>query len=321
MAGPRRRATCRSWQRGCIGALLAVGACGAARTVSVPDLHGDIDRTLLILVAAGLVDPETHDWTGGNATLVQTGDMVDRGDHGRRIYELFRKLAGQAPASGGAVVNLLGNHELMNLQEDFRYVSEGDFHEFGGPEARAKEWAPDGKLGAQVRRFLAAAEAGGVLFAHAGLMPEYLEKYGNLAGINTAVHRELGSQHWDGALPGWDLLGSHGPLWTRYFANQHSPQRCEAVTEALRLTGTKRMVVGHTVQYSPADGFRVQPECGGRLLLADTAVSRAYGGEPSYIEHDGTGGAVVFYPRLRQQQVLPRPRSTAAWGEELQLTE
>jgi len=67
-----------------------------------------------------------------------------------------------------------------------------------------------------------------------------------------------------------------------------------------------RMVVGHTIQES-AEGFRVRPICEGQVLLADTAISRAYGGEPSFIEHDGEGGATVVYPRLNKRQELPRP--------------
>merc|ERR1719436_3153 len=71
-------------------------------------------------------------WTGGNATLVQTGDMVDRGDYARDLYALFSDLRQQAAEAGGRVVNLVGNHDLMNIIEDLRYVSPGDYAAFGG---------------------------------------------------------------------------------------------------------------------------------------------------------------------------------------------
>lgn len=44
---------------------------------------------------------------------VQTGDIVDRGKDTIALYHLFDELRVQAEAAGGAVVSLLGNHELM----------------------------------------------------------------------------------------------------------------------------------------------------------------------------------------------------------------
>ena len=53
---------------------------------------------------------------------------------GKFIFDSFRKLAVQAAKAGGEVINILGNHELMNMQDDLRYVGpseltdRGDFH-------------------------------------------------------------------------------------------------------------------------------------------------------------------------------------------------
>ena len=44
---------------------------------------------------------------------MQTGDLVDRGNNSLGVIDLFDSLAAQASASGGKVVTLLGNHELM----------------------------------------------------------------------------------------------------------------------------------------------------------------------------------------------------------------
>ena len=53
------------------------------------------------------------------------GDQLDRGDGERAILDPFEELADQAHAAGGGFHALLGNHEVMNVEEDFRYVTDG----------------------------------------------------------------------------------------------------------------------------------------------------------------------------------------------------
>eukprot|EP00931_Biecheleriopsis_adriatica_P051325 TRINITY_DN29757_c0_g1_i2.p1 TRINITY_DN29757_c0_g1~~TRINITY_DN29757_c0_g1_i2.p1 ORF type:complete len:161 (+),score=5.13 TRINITY_DN29757_c0_g1_i2:451-933(+) len=81
----------------------------------------------------------------------------------------------------------------------------------------------------------------------------------------------------------------------------------------LRALGAVRMVVGHTIQKS-ADGHRVRAICEGKLILADTAISRAYGGEMSFLEHDGVGGVVAVYPGFGGAVPLPRPNSQVQYA-------
>jgi hypothetical protein len=54
---------------------------------------------------------------------VQTGDVLDRGPDSRKVLDLLRRLEGEAARAGGRVYALLGNHELMRLIFDWRYVS------------------------------------------------------------------------------------------------------------------------------------------------------------------------------------------------------
>lgn len=275
------------------------------RIVSVPDLHGDYERAVQILVAAGLVSEGTLRWSGGNATLIQTGDIVDRGDDAKKIYELFARLSSEAGASGGRVVNLLGNHELMNLQRDLRYVTRGDEKAFGGARERAKAWAPGGWLRALLETsFKVAVLAGGVLFVHAGLLPQLVDERRGLDGVTKDVWVAISGRESDASAE--RLLGDSGPLWTRHYPEDAEDAVCADASELLQRVGAMRMVVGHTIQES-AGRFRVRTRCGGQVVLGDTAISRAYGGEPCYIEHDGKGSAVVVYPDSKERQVLPLP--------------
>ena len=75
------------------------------RLVAVGDIHGDFDAFVGILQQAGLIDSKLH-WSGKNATLVQTGDMLDRGPKSREVMDLLMSLETEAQLSGGHVVAL-----------------------------------------------------------------------------------------------------------------------------------------------------------------------------------------------------------------------
>jgi hypothetical protein len=94
----------------------------AARLLAIGDIHGAYDEFVGVLKRAGLVN-DALAWTGGRATLVQTGDYTDRGTDVRKTLDLLMRLEREAKSAGGQVVVLLGNHEVMNLIGDWRDVT------------------------------------------------------------------------------------------------------------------------------------------------------------------------------------------------------
>ncbi|HEX6993213.1 MAG TPA: metallophosphoesterase [Gammaproteobacteria bacterium] len=115
----------------------------APRVVVVPDVHGAYGELVALLVATGLVDDELA-WTGGDTVLVSLGDLLDRGGESRKVIDLLMRLQQTAPARGGAVHVLLGNHEAMNLIGDLRYVSPAEYAAFAAdepPELRERAYA------------------------------------------------------------------------------------------------------------------------------------------------------------------------------------
>ncbi|KAI3430162.1 uncharacterized protein J3R85_008181 [Psidium guajava] len=99
------------------------------RLVAIGDLHGDLHKSKQALALAGLIDGEGR-WTGGSSTVVQIGDVLDRGGDELKILYLLEKLKREAARSGGQVITMNGNHEIMNVEGDFRYVTPRGLEEF-----------------------------------------------------------------------------------------------------------------------------------------------------------------------------------------------
>lgn len=100
------------------------------RIVAVGDLHGDLHQARRALEIAGVLSSDGLDlWTGGETVLVQLGDILDRGEDEIAVLSLLRSLDIQAKAQGGAVFQVNGNHETMNVEGDFRYVDPGAYDE------------------------------------------------------------------------------------------------------------------------------------------------------------------------------------------------
>ena len=124
--------------------LLAASTASAERIVAIGDIHGAIDGLVAILQESGLIDDQHH-WSGGSATLVQTGDFLDRGGQERAVMDLLIDLQKQAESAGGQVIVLIGNHEAMNLLGFRTDVNVATYEAFATEDSkdRAKEAWPD----------------------------------------------------------------------------------------------------------------------------------------------------------------------------------
>ncbi|MCK5326784.1 MAG: metallophosphoesterase, partial [Woeseiaceae bacterium] len=99
------------------------------RIVAVSDIHGAYDALVATLQEAEVIDKRLA-WSGGKTHLVITGDVLDRGPDSRRVMDLMIRLEHEAPLAGGRVHQLLGNHEVMNLIGDLRYVADEEYAAF-----------------------------------------------------------------------------------------------------------------------------------------------------------------------------------------------
>jgi len=103
------------------------------RVVAVADIHGAYDAFVRILRQSDVIDDELR-WAGDTTHLVIVGDVLDRGPDSRQAMDLIMRLQTEASTAGGRVHLALGNHELMVLTGDLRYVSAGEYADFADEE-------------------------------------------------------------------------------------------------------------------------------------------------------------------------------------------
>jgi hypothetical protein len=144
----------------------------APRVVAVGDVHGAHDGLLTILRSAGIVD-EKGRWTGGKAHLVQTGDLLDRGKDTRKVLDLLMRLEGGAKKAGGRVHALLGNHEVMNVLGDLRYLNAEEYQAFRTPDSEAYR---ESFFRSAAERARARAKAAGEAFDEPAFRAKFLEE-------------------------------------------------------------------------------------------------------------------------------------------------
>jgi len=189
------------------GTLFLAAPAASSRLVAIADIHGDYDAFVGILQKASLIDANKR-WSGKNATLVQTGDYLDRGPKSRQVMDLLMELQKDAPRQGGAAIVLLGNHETMNIYGDMRYVTDADFASYTDDKSEKRRqsayeayaalksaagkmskdnWmkshppgfveqrealGPNGKYGKWLRTLPAIAKVDDSIFLHGGIKPE-----------------------------------------------------------------------------------------------------------------------------------------------------
>jgi hypothetical protein len=199
---------------------------GVKRIVAVGDVHGAYDALISTLQYSDVIDGDLA-WVGGFTHLVFTGDLLDRGPKSRLVMDLIIRLEQEAPSAGGRVHLVLGNHEVMNLIGDLRYVSAAEYAAFldlesaeereqwyqkyrlGKPDdseesivrwefdekappgyfGHRRAFRPDGTYGKWLLDKPLMIVINDTLFVHGGVPPLIAER--GLAGVNIGLKKEL----------------------------------------------------------------------------------------------------------------------------------
>lgn len=257
---------------------------GVDKIFAVSDLHGEYEAFEDILRKNGLIDDQLH-WKWGKGHLVIDGDVFDRGDRVTETLWLIYRLEQEARAQGGRVHLLLGNHELMVLRGDERYVNE---KYTGGIVKKSRIsyqdlFGPAMELGRWLRSRPTVIRLNDVLFVHGGLEPKIADGKWNLATLNRAALQHLDDRSYDlafGSEAGY-LYGSYGPFWYRgwLMENKYPQETPEQVRHTLEYFGATRAVVGHS------EIEHIEPLQEGLIIGIDVPVEDLGGLEGLLIEN------------------------------------
>lgn len=247
------------------------------------DTHGNFDEVVQILQNSKLID-ENHQWIGGSVHLVFLGDILDRGKDALRLTWFIYELEQSAAQHGGQIHLILGNHEIMVMSNDLRYVSAKEQQVANMHQVSYQQlYHPTRSvLGRWLSTKPAALKIDGILFAHGGIiMGASLKSFNDRVYEYTQapLFSHLMEQPFDSVSFSQVereeqkdyLYDSFGPFWFRGYVQTDT---LGSYLDAILLNNKAKLhVVGHTTVPSISSFYKGKliatnvPKAGTEMLL------------------------------------------------------
>ncbi len=264
---------------------------GAKRVYAIGDIHGAFVELANSLRALGLARISRNerfkfDWTGGNATLIFTGDFINRGRFSRQVLESIMDLEKKAKRAGGRVISILGNHEVRLLRGDVakkaldmrrtaaqRQLYENTLNSFNRSGMTFDEVISERSIyGKWIRNLPMFAVVNGFMFVHGGL-PEELHTKEELG-------RKFIKRVSDGDFSKGILSNKKQVIWSRHWWEDDI-----FVTRSLKSLNIRGIVFGHTVGALGKNGVIQSKD--NRIISIDIGMTPYYG-------HNKGGGLEII---------------------------
>lgn len=213
------------------------------------DIEGEFGAFRSLLIANHIINTK-YEWLFGNGRLVIAGDLFDRGRDVTALLWLLYKLEDEAAAKGGRVHVILGNHDIMNLSGDFRYVDKKYFDYAELMQSKYDSlYNENTELGRWLRSKNIIEKIGKVLVLHGGISPEINALRLSVDSINALCRPYYALAHQRDKIPVQVrpfFSGQSSPFWYRgYFLSSQSSE--QLVDSTLDFYQVKRIIVGHTI--------------------------------------------------------------------------
>jgi len=251
-----------------------------SKMLILSDIEGNFGAFRKLLQGSQVID-DNFNWTFGNGDLVLVGDFVDRGNMVMEVLWLIYSLEEKAKAAGGYVHYILGNHEIMNMSNDLRYVQQRYLrHATLMNTSYMQLFGPDAEIGRWLATKNVTERIGDMLFMHAGIS-QYINMMNiQLKELNDLVrpyYSDTTYQYKDKRL---DILYSDfGPFWYRgYYTGQKATMA--QIDSTRDIYGVRYLTTGHTIVSHEIKSFY-----DGKLF--DTDVHHAEGDSEALLYEDG----------------------------------
>ncbi|CAI9776370.1 unnamed protein product [Fraxinus pennsylvanica] len=241
-----------------------------SRLIAIGDLHGDLYKGKQALRLAGLIDLNGR-WSGGSSTVVQVGDILDRGGDEIKLLYFFEKLKREAAKVGGRIITMNGNHAIMNIDGDFRLVTSDGLKEF-------ENWAMWLRVGNCMKKMCGGLDGNGVIddpfdgmpMEFRGIKPELLNgvraRMAALRPNGLIAKRFLSKNVGDSVFVHGGLLPKH-VVYGLDRVNEEA--RDWILGLKLKVANQLRMIMGHTIQKHGINGV-----CSNQAIRIDVGMSR-----------------------------------------------
>lgn len=224
---------------------------GINKLLIIGDIHGQCDSLKLFLQRNGVVD-ENMKWTFGTATIVFMGDIFDRGEQVTEAFWLIYNLENEARLHGGQVQLLLGNHELMEFNSDYRYLSDKYHILCKNLHLNYSHlYSKKSLLGKWLRSKNSMLKIDSLLFVHGGIHPDILKYKVSVDSVNNLMRNYLNAKReskFENHYLLNFLLSLNGPFWFRGLTDRYENGMLteSQVDEILKYYNVKHILVGHT---------------------------------------------------------------------------
>ncbi len=241
-----------------------------SKIMAIGDLHGEFDSFSNFLIKNKVIN-ESYNWTFGKGHLVLAGDIFDRGPDVIKCFWLLYKLENEAVEHGGRVHFILGNHEIMQIRGDKRYLAKKHLNLFNSLGLDyTRFYKADTELGKWLRTKNTIIKLNDIIFVHGGISPELVDNKLKINLINSTVRNIINRKVPQAITPLEEfILSNIGPLWYRGYIKLSSSYYDETslkyeitqekVDKITRFYSAKAIVFAntHVKEISPMFNFKL----------------------------------------------------------------